>query len=329
MGVFLKINIEEGKGERGGTGGASGVGRSGGRAMGERCGWVAWAAVTATESDVELAARLAYEAGQRLLALRDSGGERLGLRGDRVAHQLLVAGLTTARPDDVVLSEEAADDPTRLAAHRVWIIDPLDGTREYAEGRSDWAVHIALWAEGDLVAGAVAVPTLSFVARSDTPVRQSHRDHSSRRRVAVSRTRPPAIAEIAAAAIDAELVPMGSAGYKVLAVARGEVDAYVHAGGQYEWDSAAPVAVARRSGLWTSRLSGEPLRYNQQNPELPDLLVCRPELAGALLAACAGSTADEAKQTMRGGDVVDPRLSAEPAGPAGGRGDLHHPRSCG
>jgi 3'(2'), 5'-bisphosphate nucleotidase len=302
MGTFLKINLGE-------------VARA----------EVAWAAVT--ESDVDLAARLAYAAGQQLLSLRAGGGDALGVRGDRLAHDLLIAELYAERRGDAVLSEEAADDPTRLTAERVWIIDPLDGTREYAEGRRDWAVHVALWAAGDLVAGAVALPALGLVARSDQPVPQAHRQQGSRRRLAVSRTRPPAIAEAAAAAIDAELVPMGSAGYKVLAVARGDVDAYVHAGGQYEWDSAAPVAVARGSGLWTSRLSGEPLRYNRKDPELPDLLVCRPEFADVSLAACAGHNADEAKQTPRGGDVVDPRLSAEPARPAGGRGDLHHPRS--
>jgi 3'(2'), 5'-bisphosphate nucleotidase len=270
-------------------------------------------------NDVELAARLAAEAGQQLLALRAEGGDRLGVRGDRLAHNLLIQRLANARPRDAVLSEEATDDPARLSADRVWIVDPLDGTREYAEGRGDWAVHVALWAHGDLVGGAVALPAIGLTARSDVPV--PRQPSTTTPRIAISRTRPPVVADQAAAAIGAELVPMGSAGYKILAVARGEVDAYVHAGGQYEWDSAAPVAVARRSGLWTSRLSGEPLRYNQRDPYLPDLLVCRPDLAGALLAACA---VDDDEYPVPGGHVVDSRLPAEPARPARGRGDLHH-----
>jgi 3'(2'), 5'-bisphosphate nucleotidase len=274
--------------------------------------------------DVDLAARLAYEAGQRLLALRDGGGDRLGVRGDRVAHDLLMEGLARQRPHDAVLSEEATDDPARLSADRVWIVDPLDGTREYAEGRFDWAVHVALWAHGELVAGAVALPAVGLTARSDVRVPRQH-PPTARPRIVVSRTRPPAIADKAAAAIGAEVVAMGSAGYKVLAVVRGDVDAYVHAGGQHEWDSAAPVAVARGSGLWTSRLSGEPLRYNQRDPYLPDLLVCRADLAGSLLSACAvNSGPADGTLSAPGGDVVDPRLPAEPAGPAGGGGDLHH-----
>jgi 3'(2'), 5'-bisphosphate nucleotidase len=172
-----------------------------------------------------------------------------------------------------VLSEEAPDDLGRLTADRVWIIDPLDGSREYAEpGRSDWAVHVALWERGDLTAGAVALP--AFEPGPPRP--------PGRARIVVSRTRPPDIAAQVADSINAVLVPMGSAGAKAMAVVRGEADAYLHAGGMHEWDSAAPVFVARAAGLHASRLDGRPLRYNQPDPWLPDLLICRPELAGVL-----------------------------------------------
>ncbi|MGW6934553.1 3'(2'),5'-bisphosphate nucleotidase CysQ [Lentzea sp. NPDC054927] len=219
------------------------------------------------ETDGELARRLAIETGRLLVRVRPGGG-------DLTAQIFLAAQLKQHRPDDSVLSEEAPDDPRRLTADRVWIIDPLDGSREYAEpGRTDWAVHVALWERGDLVAGAVAVP-----AQSHT--QQARRDRQIR--IVVSRTRPPAFAQRVAEAIDAVLVPMGSAGAKTMAVVRGEADAYLHAGGMYEWDSAAPVFVARAAGLHASRADGRPLVYNQPDPWLPDLLICRPELAGAL-----------------------------------------------
>ncbi|GAA4988812.1 3'(2'),5'-bisphosphate nucleotidase CysQ [Kineococcus glutinatus] len=197
--------------------------------------------------------------------------------------------LGALRPDDAVLSEEAADDPARLTASRVWIVDPLDGTREFGEPpRPDWAVHVALWADGDLVAGAVALPALGVtVGTAEPPPPPAHRP--GRSRIAVSRTRPPVEATAAAGALDAELVPMGSAGAKVVAVVRGEVDAYVHAGGQYEWDSAAPVAVARAAGLRACRLDGSELRYNRTDVRVPDLLVSRPGIADAVLAAVAGA----------------------------------------
>jgi 3'(2'), 5'-bisphosphate nucleotidase len=237
--------------------------------------------------DVEVASRAARAAADVLVGLRggDLTGRALGDAGDAAAQRAIVAVLTAERPDDVVFSEEAVDDRRRLDAARVWIVDPLDGTREYGEdGRRDWAVHVALWSAGELTAAAVALPALGEVlvtepapelpARADGPVR-----------IAVSRTRPPAVADAVAAALDAELVPLGSAGYKTVAVARGEVDAYVHAGGMYQWDSAAPVAVARAAGLTTCRLDGSPLVYNAPEPSLPDLVVCRPELAERILAA--------------------------------------------
>ncbi|WP_448624328.1 3'(2'),5'-bisphosphate nucleotidase CysQ [Geodermatophilus sp. URMC 64] len=238
-------------------------------------------------SDVQVAAALARDAGSRLQHLRrDPAGltpDELRKRGDAEAQALLAAGLAAARPGDAVLSEEAADDRARLEAARVWIVDPLDGTREFSEGRADWAVHVALWERGDLVAGAVALPGLEMVLASDPPPAVPERDERRPLRLAVSRSRPPAVATAVARALGADLVEMGSAGFKVAAVIRGEVDLYVHGGGQYEWDSAAPVAVARAAGLHTSRLDGAPLRYNQADPYLPDLLVCRPELADRVL----------------------------------------------
>jgi 3'(2'), 5'-bisphosphate nucleotidase len=238
--------------------------------------------------DVAVAVRAARAAAEVLLALRADGGlagRALGDAGDAAAQQAISAVLATERPDDAVLSEEAADDRRRLSADRVWIVDPLDGTREYGEaGRSDWAVHVALWADGELSSSAVALPALDQVLVTDpTPATPARADGPVR--IAVSRTRPPAEAEAVAAALGAELVPMGSAGYKVLAVVRGEVDAYVHSGGMYQWDSAAPVAVARAAGLATSRIDGTPLAYNAEELSLPDLVVCRPELAGPILAA--------------------------------------------
>jgi len=175
----------------------------------------------------------------------------------------------------------------------VWIVDPLDGTREYSEGRSDWAVHVALWQDGDLVAGAVALPALDVVLTSDPPATVPGRPDGAPLRMAVSRSRPPALATQVAEALGAELVPMGSAGFKVSAVIRGEADLYVHGGGQYEWDSAAPVAVARAAGLHTSRLDGSPLLYNRTDPYLPDLLVCRPELAAQALGVLSRLAHDD------------------------------------
>src|SRR4051812_13714358 len=191
--------------------------------------------------------------------------------------------IAQARPDDSVLSEEGKDDKRRLDARRVWIVDPLDGTREFSEPpREDWAVHVALWEDGELTAGAVAQPALHETFDTAEPPVVPPRS-SGRPRIAVSRTRPPAFVQALAAEIDAELVAMGSAGIKVISVVRDLTDAYVHAGGQYEWDNAAPVAVARAAGLFCSRVDGAELRYNQDDVSLPDLIVCRPELADPIL----------------------------------------------
>ena len=235
--------------------------------------------------DHELAAWLADQAGERLLEVRERGlvGRELKDAGDRAAHEMLVELLAHHRPSDSVLSEEGADDKRRLSASRVWIVDPLDGTREFSEPpRVDWAVHVALWEDGELTAGAVAQPALHETYSTGRPPVVPPRT-STRIRIAVSRTRPPAFVEALAEEIDAELVPMGSSGVKVISVVRDVTDAYVHAGGQYEWDNAAPVAVARAAGLFCSRVDGSDLRYNQDDVSLPDLVVCRPELSARIL----------------------------------------------
>lgn len=241
-------------------------------------------------SDAAVARTVAWEAADVLLALRETyaGASDLRARGDRAAHETIVELLGRLRPGDAVLSEEAADDPVRLTSERVWIVDPLDGTREFGEaGRPDWAVHIALWQRGELTDAAVALPGLGTVLATDDVAPPPPRDAAAAPRVAVSRSRATELVLGVSEAIGGELVPLGSAGYKIAAVVRGEVDAYVHTGGQYEWDSAAPVAVARAAGLHTSRVDGSPLLYNRPDPSLPDLVVCRPELAADVLAAVA------------------------------------------
>jgi 3'(2'), 5'-bisphosphate nucleotidase len=248
-----------------------------------------------THDDHALARDLATEAGALLLRLRAERGfgdlKALRDAGDRESHVYLTEALARQRPEDSVLSEEGKDELSRLDAERVWIVDPLDGTREYAEeGRGDWAVHVALWqrdegAAGGLAAGAVALPSQGRTLSTAEPFELPSVD-TGHIRVAVSRSRPPEFTTRLAEHLDAEveLVPLGSAGAKVAAVLLGDVDAYVHAGGQYEWDSAAPVAVAHAVGAHASRIDGSPLTYNQEDTNLPDILVCHPELAPTLLA---------------------------------------------
>ena len=239
-------------------------------------------------TDHEVAERLATAAGRLLLEVRDeladaTEGERKAA-GDKRSHDFLMAALAAERPDDAVLSEEGIDNPGRLSADRVWIVDPLDGTREFAEpGRDDWAVHVALWQSGELVAGAVALPaqgvTFATPDVATPPISQEPP------RIVVSRTRAPAIALRVRDRLGGTLVEMGSAGAKVGSIVQGNADVYVHAGGQYEWDNAAPVAVARAAGLHASRIDGSALQYNRPDPRLPDLVICRAELAEAVLSA--------------------------------------------
>ena len=240
-----------------------------------------------TTDDDRLARDLAGDAGRLLLALRAEGGEPAALRqaGDRESHEFLAARLAELRPDDAVLSEEGRDDAARLTADRVWIVDPLDGTREFGEpGRTDWAVHVALWERGELTAGAVALPAQGTVlSTAEPPPAPSGPEPGRPLRVLVSRTRPPAFLDQLAQQIELTLIPLGSAGAKAAEVIRGDADAYVHSGGQYEWDSAAPVAVAAAAGLHASRLDGSKLAYNRADPSLPDILICPAGLAPALL----------------------------------------------
>ena len=240
--------------------------------------------------DQELARGIATTAGRMLTDLRERRGfadpAELRRLGDRRSHDMIVNTLLHQRSADAVLSEEGADDVRRLDNPRVWIVDPLDGTREFAEpGQTEWAVHVALWERGRLSAGAVALPARgSVLSTADAPCGERTR-RDGPLRIAVSRTRPPGMIGALADLLHAELVPMGSAGVKIAAVVLGEVDVYVHAGGQYEWDSAAPVAVALHAGLHASRIDGSPLAYNRPDPWLPDLVVCRPERRESLLSA--------------------------------------------
>jgi 3'(2'), 5'-bisphosphate nucleotidase len=258
----------------------------------------------ATEDDHRLAANIAHECGAMLVSLRErligdgAGPERLRVEGDRRAHELLMAELHAAVPGDVVLSEESPDartspDADRVAADRVWIVDPLDGTKEYGERRrGDWAVHVALVEQHQPTAAAVALPAQKLLLSTD-PAPAPLPDAPATPRIVVSRSRPPAWADDLAAGLDGTLVPMGSAGAKAMMVVLGAADVYAHSGGQWEWDSAAPVGVARAAGLHTSRIDGSPLEYNTGVPYLPDLVVCRPELAAVtlhLLAPYAGNS---------------------------------------
>lgn len=241
-------------------------------------------------NDAALAAHLAEAAGRLALDVREGSGltgKACGDAGDAAVNRLLCDAIRSARPGDGLLSEEEKDNSARLGKSRVWIVDPVDGTREYGEGRSDWAVHVALAVDGVAALGAVALPGLQggTVLRSDAP--QPLAQMAERPRFVVSRSRPAAEAEAVARALGGALVPMGSAGAKAMAVVRGEAEVYLHSGGQYEWDSCAPVAVAAAHGLHCSRIDGSPLVYNQSNTFMPDLLICRPEWAERVLAEVA------------------------------------------
>ncbi|MEY4164951.1 MAG: hypothetical protein RL419_793 [Actinomycetota bacterium] len=244
-------------------------------------------------NDHELAKTLAREAGRQLLSHRTSlvakGTTMWTLKdtGDMLGHRFLMTGLREARPDDAVLSEEGADDARRLTADRVWIIDPLDGTNEYGEGRADWAVHVALWEHGQLTAGAVSLPAIDEVFCTDpAPVVDAR--ESERPRLVTSRSRAPYCAVIVAEDLNCEALRLGSAGAKAMSIVMNQADIYVHDGGMHQWDSAAPAAVAAAAGLHVSRIDGSPLIYNDRDTWLPDLLVCRKELAEPVLESLWG-----------------------------------------
>ena len=239
-------------------------------------------------TDAQLAAHLAHHAGRILLQVRDAGvfeGKALGKAGDETANQFLVHALRALRPEDGLLSEESKDTEERLGRPRTWIVDPVDGTREYGEERTDWAVHVGLAIDGAPEVGAVALPGLDLVLRTDEPSELPQA--ASTPRMLVSRTRPAKQAVAVCEAIGGELVGMGSAGAKAMAVVRGEAEIYLHTGGQYEWDSCAPAAVAKAHGLHISRVDGSPLAYNQRDTYMPDLLICRAEWAERVLAEVA------------------------------------------
>lgn len=240
-------------------------------------------------TDAELAASIAAEAGELLVRVQRCGlsGKALGDCGDADANRLILERLRTARPGDFVLSEEAKDDLRRCAASRVWVVDPLDGTREFAEGRDDWAVHIGLSVDGAPAVGAVGLPARGLVLTSDPPPPRPTAQTPPR--IAVSRSRPPAEALRVAEAFGGTLLPMGSAGAKAMAVVQGEADIYLHSGGQYVWDNCAPAAVAIAAGLHVSRIDGAPLMYNCVETWLPDLLICSTAIAAEVLAIIAAS----------------------------------------
>lgn len=237
-------------------------------------------------TDAELATSLASQAGELLLGLdRAELGLRIGAEGDRLANALLVGALRRERPGDALLSEEEKDSAARLGQSRVWIVDPLDGTREFGENRADWAVHVGLAIDGVATVGAVALPGQGITLSSGAPIALAEGRNPPR--LLVSRTRPAQEAVKVAELLGADLVPMGSAGAKAMAVVLGQAEIYLHSGGQYEWDNCAPAAVAAAHGLHVSRLDGSPLRYNQADPYLPDLLICRREWAEPVFAALA------------------------------------------
>lgn len=245
------------------------------------------------ETDSQLAVRLAVEAGQLLTAVRSdlaakgASAWQVMDTGDLASHRYLLDELGAARPDDAVLSEEGSDDPRRFQRDRVWIVDPLDGTNEFGEpGRSDWAVHVALWDEGRLAAGAVSLPAIKAVFATD-PAPTLVPPGRVRPRLVTSRTRNPYSAVLVANAMECDAIRLGSAGAKAMAVVMGEADIYVHDGGMYQWDSAAPAAVALAAGLHVSRLDGSPMVYNQRDAWMPDLVICRREYAADVLAALA------------------------------------------
>ncbi len=275
-------------------------------------GLLTWCTCAVTLTDAALAAVVAAEAGELLLAMRKEMGHGdffdpyyLGDAGDKRANALILDRLHRERPNDSLLSEEAVDDVSRVDADRVWIVDPVDGTHEYSmPGRADWAVHIALWQRisdttGTITDAAVALPAHGQMFRTDTVTAPPPRTDGPIR-ITASSNRPPAVLWWLRDQLDVQLIRIGSAGAKAMAVVRGDVDAYIHAGGQWEWDSAAPAGVLWAAGMHASRLDGSPLVYNCRDPYLPDLLMCRPEVADVLLEAILSARRERWNGTRRG-----------------------------
>lgn len=245
-------------------------------------------------SDADLATVLAQHTGVLLVQHREQLIERgnvsvwqLKDSGDMLAHHFLLDAFRALRPADSVLSEEGHDDRTRVHANRVWIVDPLDGTNEYGEGRADWAVHIALWEDNALTAGAVSLPSIDTVFSTDpapvVPPKEGHKP-----RLVTSRNRAPYAAILVAENMDCDAFRLGSAGAKAMSIIMGEADIYVHDGGMHQWDTAAPAAVALAAGLHASRLDGSPLEYNDADTWLPDFFMCRPEYTDEILHSIWG-----------------------------------------
>ncbi len=254
------------------------------------------------EIDRQLALDVSEKAAQNLLRIRREGflkgesGRALSDVGDRISEEIIRSMIESERPDDAILSEEQmTEDQRRFYAERVWIIDPLDGSREFGtEANADWAIHVALWNrsqsdtngfhEGKIALSVVTIPATGETYTSFWTQKRDY-DIETPIRIVVSNTRAPEWLSDLGAYLNVTLLPRGSAGVKAMEVVAGRADAYVHSGGQYEWDSAAPVGVSLAAGLHASRLDGTPLRYNQPDPYLPDLVICKKTLAPLLLEA--------------------------------------------
>ena len=224
------------------------------------------------------------------MELRDNHGPAhspwvLRDQGDDLAHRLLVDALATHRPDDIVLSEEGAEDRRRLVSPRCWIVDPLDGTYDFPFPDSiEWAVHVALVEDSRPTAAAVAVPGMGKVFATDDATGHAGRNGRDVPLVVSGRSSGYAAAAVADR-LGGELTACGSAGVKAMLVVSGAVDVYVHASGLWEWDVCAPAAVAEASGLVVTDLDGEEIVYNKSRPIVRGLVISRPEFAEASLDA--------------------------------------------
>ena len=257
------------------------------------------------ERDLAFAMEAARSAGKRGLGLREAGrweGKTLADIGDQAADGFLQGFVRGRYPEDGLLSEETADSPERLGRERTWIVDPLDGTKEYSQGRADWAVHVALTVGGTCALAAVALPSEGRVLWGVALEGQERggddgggtlvsgaSESPSKPRVMVSRSHTPPWVETFAGSLGATLVPCGSAGFKVSRLLAGEGDIYVHKIGLKECDTCAPETVARALGWHVCRLRGEEHRYNRADPKNHELVVCRPTWRDRVLEAIASS----------------------------------------